>query len=130
MADFEVKIEDDEQEEKEFVATYNLSSYGIDFDVSGLVRRMNAGSIYLPDFQRNYVWDTKRASKFIESLLLGLPIPSVCLHKEEDNKQIIIDGKAIRAATEKCINDNIPFIVSTYLADIGISIGQVRIENK
>lgn len=92
MAENFIEIEDDEQDEKEFVATYNLSSYGIDFDVSGLVRRMNAGSIYLPDFQRNYVWNEANASRFIESLLLGLPIPSVCLHKEEDNKQIIIDG--------------------------------------
>ena len=84
MAENFIEIEDDEQDEKEFVATYNLSSYGIDFDVSGLVRRMNAGSIYLPDFQRNYVWNEANASRFIESLLLGLPIPSVCLHKEED----------------------------------------------
>lgn len=116
MADFEVEIEDDEQEEKEFVATYNLSSYGIDFDVSGLVRRMNAGSIYLPDFQRNYVWDAKRASKFIESLLLGLPIPSVCLHKEEDNKQIIIDGfqrlETIRSFYRKEFPDGKKFLLN------------------
>ncbi len=116
MTDFEVKIEDDEQEEKEYVATYNLSSYGIDFDVSGLVRRMNAGSIYLPDFQRNYVWDSKRASKFIESLLLGLPIPSVCLHKEEDNKQIIIDGfqrlETIRSFYRKEFPDGRKFLLT------------------
>ena len=47
MTDYEVEIEDDEQEEKEFVATYNLSSYGIDFDVSGLVRRMQVLFIFL-----------------------------------------------------------------------------------
>lgn len=116
MAEYEVEIEDDEQEEKEFTATYNLSSYGIDFDVSGLVRRMNAGSIYLPDFQRNYVWDAKRASKFIESLLLGLPIPSVCLHKEEDNKQIIIDGfqrlETIRSFYRKEFPDGRKFLLN------------------
>ena len=116
MTDYEVEIEDDEQEEKEFVATYNLSSYGIDFDVSGLVRRMNAGSIYLPDFQRNYVWDSKKASKFIESLLLGLPIPSVCLHKEEDNKQIIIDGfqrlETIRSFYRKEFPDGRKFLLT------------------
>ena len=42
----------------------------------------------------------------------------------------IIDGKAIRWATEKCTNGNIPYIVSAYLADLGISIGQVKVEDK
>lgn len=53
-----------------------------------------------------------------------------CIVKEQTGKQIIIDGKAIRAATEKCTNGNIPYIVSAYLADIGISIGQVKVEDK
>lgn len=86
------ELEAKETEEHEFSTNYKLNSYGIDFDVNGLVRRLNSESIYLPDFQRNYVWNKNKASKFIESLLLGLPIPSICLYKEEDNKQIIIDG--------------------------------------
>ncbi len=86
------RLEDNETEEYEYSTSYKLNSYGIDFDVSGLVRRQEKKSIYLPDFQRNYVWNKVKASKFIESLLLGLPIPSVCLYKEEDNKHIIIDG--------------------------------------
>ena len=50
--------------------------------------------------------------------------------KNKTGKQIIIDGKAIRWATEKCTNGNIPYIVSAYLADLGISIGQVKVEDK
>lgn len=53
-----------------------------------------------------------------------------CIVKEKTGKQIILDGKAIKGATEKCTNGNIPYIVSAYLADIGISIGQVKIEDK
>jgi len=49
---------------------------------------------------------------------------------EKTGKQIIIDGKAVRAATEKCINGDIPYIVSAYLADIGISIGQIKVPDK
>lgn len=88
-------VELDETEETEEIETpisYKLNSFGIDYDVSGLVRRQNSKSIYLPDFQRRYVWSKKKASRFIESLLLGLPIPSVCLYKDSENKQIIIDG--------------------------------------
>ena len=44
--------------------------------------------------------------------------------------QIIIDGKAIRATAEKAKNGNTPYIVSAYLADLGISIGQKRVDDK
>lgn len=111
--DYEDDLEKDETEEHEFSTSYKLNCSGIDFDVYGLVRRLNAKSIYLPDFQRNYVWGKKRASKFIESLLLGLPIPSVCLYREEDNKQIIIDGfqrlETIRLFYSKKFVDGTPF---------------------
>ncbi len=51
--------EDDSEEALEDDFEYSLTSYGVDFDISGLVRRFNNGSIYIPDFQRNYVWDKK-----------------------------------------------------------------------
>lgn len=86
------ELEKLEIDENPYNIQYDLSSYGIDFDVSGLVRRLENKSIYLPDFQRNYVWSKKKAVRFIESLLLGLPIPSICLYKEDNNKQLIIDG--------------------------------------
>lgn len=88
-----VDIEKDETDETPDDNNFKLNNYGIDFDVDGLVRRLKNDSIYLPDFQRNYVWSLKKASKFIESLLLGLPIPGVFLYKEEvDQKMLIIDG--------------------------------------
>ena len=114
--DYEDDIEKDEGDEHEFSTSYKLNCSGIDFDVCGLVRRQNAKSIYLPDFQRNYVWGKKRASKFIESLLLGLPIPSVCLYREEDNKLIIIDGfqrlETIRLFYSKVFTDGTSFKLS------------------
>lgn len=66
------------------------------------------------------------ADSFLEIFLKWIN----CIVKEQTGKQIIIDGKAIRAATEKSTNGNIPYIVSAYLADIGISIGQVKVEDK
>lgn len=47
-----------------------------------------------PEFQRRNVWDNKRKSKFIESLILGVPIPSLLLANDsKKNKFIVIDGK-------------------------------------
>ncbi len=46
-----------------------------------------------PDFQRQFVWDQVKASKPIESALLGIPIPIICLSEEPDNKEYVIDGQ-------------------------------------
>ena len=45
-----------------------------------------------PDFQRDYVWNNERASRYIESLLLGFPTPPVFLAEEPDGRWVVIDG--------------------------------------
>jgi hypothetical protein len=73
---------------------YVISSYGADYTVDGLVKRMREGSVYVPEFQRSFVWDVKDASRFVESLLLGLPVPSIFLSKEADTgKLLVVDGQ-------------------------------------
>jgi uncharacterized protein with ParB-like and HNH nuclease domain len=72
---------------------YSITSYGADYTIDSLVQRIEDGSIFAPIFQRGYVWNLQAASRFIESLLLGLPIPGIFLAKEEDTKKLlIIDG--------------------------------------
>ena len=46
------------------------------------------------------------------------------------NKHIAIDGKAIKAATNKVSGANTPYIVSGFLTGIGLSIGQVKVNEK
>ena len=76
------------------VILYDITSFGADYDVDGLVRRMKRKEIYAPPFQRGYVWNIKQGSRFIESLLLGLPVPGIFLAKEPNtNKFLIIDGQ-------------------------------------
>jgi uncharacterized protein with ParB-like and HNH nuclease domain len=73
---------------------YSISSFGVDLDVEALVKRLTNNTYYVPDFQRQYVWSQTDASKFIESLLLGLPVPGIFLYKESDTtKHLVIDGQ-------------------------------------
>jgi hypothetical protein len=73
---------------------YSITSYGADFLVDGLVRRLKDGDIFIPRFQRGYVWKQETASRFIESLILGLPVPGVFLAKDQEGtRHIIIDGQ-------------------------------------
>ena len=72
---------------------YQINTFGADFTVDGLVVRFDRGDIYRPEFQRNFVWTLPQASKFVESILLGLPVPSVFLYREEETQQhLIVDG--------------------------------------
>jgi uncharacterized protein with ParB-like and HNH nuclease domain len=81
-------------EEDKSISRYDITSYGIDFDVEGLVKRIDRGDIFIPKFQRNFVWKLTESSRLIESLLLGLPVPGVFLAQEpETGKMLVIDGQ-------------------------------------
>jgi Protein of unknown function DUF262 len=85
-------ISGDDEEEASFRGNFAISSYGADYNVDSLVKRMTTGAFYKPDFQREFVWTQKQASRFIESLLMGLPVPGIFVYRTENNKHLVIDG--------------------------------------
>ncbi len=90
----EVEEGADIETEEYYPVEYSISSYGADYPVDGLVKRLNSASILIPPFQRGYVWNIYRASRFVESLLLGLPVPAIFLCREErSQKLLVIDGQ-------------------------------------
>ena len=73
---------------------YSVSSYGWDSDVEGLVKRLKRRHIFVPRFQRGLVWSGPEKSRFIESLILGLPVPNVFLAEDAITKNLnIVDGQ-------------------------------------
>ena len=63
------------------------------FSLKQLYDLINSGDLELaPDFQRNFIWDKTRQSRLIESLLLGLPTPSIYLSQYDDGMLTIVDG--------------------------------------
>jgi hypothetical protein len=71
---------------------YNISSWGADYSFRELVNLYDEDDLVKPELQRKYVWEKPEASRFIDSILLGLPIPSIFLAKTDDHKLLIIDG--------------------------------------
>lgn len=63
-----------------------------DFTVETIVEKLNDGSIFVPKFQRRYVWSDVQASRLIESLIIQCPIPVIYLNQESDEKLSVIDG--------------------------------------
>jgi len=71
---------------------YNITSWGADLSFRELIAQYEEGALLKPELQRHYVWDKPEASRFIDSVLLGLPIPSIFLAKTIDERMLIIDG--------------------------------------
>jgi len=72
---------------------YDISASPNDFNIKTLFDFISSGVVKIPGFQRNYVWDIKRASKLIESILIGIPIPQIFLYEEARNRFTVIDGQ-------------------------------------
>jgi hypothetical protein len=94
--------EEDQRETEEDIADLDQSLFssavvsGNDWTTETLINQINKGNILLnPDFQRRDAWDKKRKSLFVESLILGLPVPQFVLaeSKERRGSYIVLDGK-------------------------------------
>lgn len=71
---------------------FKISSWGADLSFRELISRYDENEMVKPELQRHYVWDKSEASRFVDSILLGLPVPSIFLAKTNDEKLLIIDG--------------------------------------
>jgi hypothetical protein len=106
-AEMEEELVEDLDELNETLPTaFSINSYGADYPVDGLVKRIEKGDIVIPrfsnepvggqstvGFQREYVWRKPQADRFVESLLLGLPVPGIFLVKELNGKLLVLDGQ-------------------------------------
>ncbi|MBP0001493.1 MAG: DUF262 domain-containing protein [Cyanobacteria bacterium SID2] len=85
--------------EKRVVVDYDTKEYPVEVLVKKYTegRDEDINELYIPDYQRDMIWDEVRQSKFIESIFLGLPIPYIFvadLRPEEDDlgRLEIVDG--------------------------------------
>lgn len=81
------EVEDDYSDD----SLFNISSWGADLSFRELVSMYKDDELVKPELQRKYVWDKVEASRFIESILLGLPVPSIFL-AQSGSQKLIVDG--------------------------------------
>ena len=78
------------QEEKEPV-NYDTREYPVEV----IINKFNNNEFIIPKYQREFVWETdlEKMSKFIESILLDLPIPYLFFADDLDTGKLeIVDG--------------------------------------
>jgi hypothetical protein len=101
----EEDVEDLDEASEVIPYNYSITAYGADYPVDSIVKRMQVDDIIVPrfsweaekesqivGFQREYVWPRPKADRFIESLLLGLPVPGIFLVKEPSGRLLVLDG--------------------------------------
>lgn len=61
-----------------------------------------------PNFQRNKVWTNKQAAELVESILMGIPIPTIYLFEMKNGKKQVVDGRQRITAILDFLNDELP----------------------
>lgn len=105
---FEVKTEADilAAESQIVELSKRIEFYLTEYSVELLANKMASGDFVVPSYQRAYTWEEERKSKFVESLLLGLPIPFLFFWEMPDGKLEIVDGsQRLRALQEFVLGD-------------------------
>lgn len=71
-----------------------VTSYAANMTVESLVGRLDGGDIFVPAVGSGCVWSMARASRLVESLLLGFPVPNIYLFREhESGRHMVLDGR-------------------------------------
>lgn len=95
MIDIEDNVEEIQSELEDSYSNddlYNITSWGADLSFREIISMYDEDEMLKPELQRKYVWEKPEASRFIESILLGLPVPSIFLANTKEEKKLIIDG--------------------------------------
>lgn len=83
---------------------YNTRDYAIDF----LVAQFRDGEFFInPEYQRQFVWENTRKCRFIESILLGYPIPFMFFSDNDDGRCDIVDGAQRTSTLEEFLNGDL-----------------------
>lgn len=106
--DFEddTTTENEEDIQVEALDFEKLSIAPSDWTVSTIYNLIGKQLHLDPDYQRRNVWQSKAKSQFIESLLLGIPIPQILLASKSGQKNsfLVLDGKQRLSAIKEFID--------------------------
>ncbi|MDZ7953539.1 DUF262 domain-containing protein [Nostoc sp. DedQUE09] len=90
-----INMAEDQIEERRQEIDYDTREFTIEIIVNKYLEKDDddLSEIYVPEYQREFVWDITRQSKLIESIVLGLPIPLLFVAEiKETGRLEIVDG--------------------------------------
>lgn len=92
--EFEIPLEEEVEEADVQTGRNKIYTDQGDPEIESLYNKWKRGKLVIqPDFQRQFVWDSKKSSRLIESALLDIPLPVVYISQEKDGNEYVIDGQ-------------------------------------
>jgi len=80
-------------EDEVAISKKQIISDGYDMSVGEIMNLYRDNELIIsPDYQRLFRWELSQKTRFIESLLLGIPIPPIFVHQDDDGVWELIDG--------------------------------------
>jgi hypothetical protein len=90
--------------------SFNMREFTIEIYVKKYLEHIDEdeNELYVPDYQREFIWDNRHQSRFIESLLLGLPVPFIFSAEiRETGRLEIVDGSQRIRTMAAYLNDEL-----------------------
>lgn len=117
LGDEQLQKEAEEQlEERQKIADYDIREYPVEVLVDKFTDSAgnDEADFFIPDYQRELVWDVKRQSRFIESVLMNLPIPYIFIAEvkggENDGRAEIVDGAQRMRTLQRFMLDQLQLV--------------------
>jgi hypothetical protein len=109
---------EDQIREKQQTVDYDIKEYPVEVIVRKYVDNaaMDENEIFIPAYQRSFVWEEERQSKFIESLLLGLPIPYIFTAENHDGRLEVVDGSQRIRTLQNFLSNNLKLVNLEFLS--------------
>lgn len=140
-----LKIDDDgfseearQLAEREIVErSKRIDFYLVEYTIEFLANKMNEGEFVVPAYQREFTWEERRRSRFIESILMGLPIPFLFFWEMEDGRLEVVDGSQRLRTIEEWVHkgfqlgelDELPSLSQSRFSDL-LESRQRKIKNR
>lgn len=113
--------------------SYDTKEYTIEIIVSKYLEGLDSdeNEFFVPDYQREFVWDDLRQSRFIESLIMGLPIPYIFLAENSDGRYEIVDGSQRIRTLAAFLNDELEITGLEKIRNMnGLRFSQLKMSRK
>lgn len=95
IAESKLNLIEEQIDKEQKAVSYDIREFTIEYYVDKYLKgeEDEENELYVPDYQREFIWEDRRQSRFIESLLLGLPVPLLFVAEiEKDGRLEIVDG--------------------------------------
>lgn len=94
LSEAKIKLIENQIEEQQKTVDFDTREFTIEILVQKYLNDLESddNELYVPEYQREFVWDDERQSRLIESIILGLPIPVIFVAENKDGRLEIVDG--------------------------------------